>query len=226
MIWDDKGFLISKVKYSENSVIADFFSEKHGRISGIIFGASSKKIKGYLQIGNLFQINCTLKNDQKIGSIKVEIISALTPSYFDNRKKLHSITSAMSMIRLLTVENQTNEDVFKLIFNLFEILNYDDWLQHYLYWELNLLKLSGYDLNLENIAKKKITHDKVEYYVESVQEKKIVPSFLVDKNISKLDLNELLKGYYLISSYIEKNILLPNNINHPTARLDFISLLK
>ena len=53
MNWDDKGFLISKLKYNENSVIADLFTEDHGRVVGIIFGASSKKIKGYLQIGNL-----------------------------------------------------------------------------------------------------------------------------------------------------------------------------
>ncbi len=52
MIWDDKGFLLSKFKYSENSVIADFFTTEHGKSSGIIFGASSKRIKGYLQIGN------------------------------------------------------------------------------------------------------------------------------------------------------------------------------
>ena len=31
MIWDDKGYLISKFKYNENSVIADFFTLNHGR---------------------------------------------------------------------------------------------------------------------------------------------------------------------------------------------------
>ena len=48
MIWDDKGFLISKNKYNENSLIAEIFTEKYGNISGIIFGATSKKIKNYL----------------------------------------------------------------------------------------------------------------------------------------------------------------------------------
>ena len=39
MHWDDIGYLISKNKYNENSVIADFFTEQHGKCSGIIFGA-------------------------------------------------------------------------------------------------------------------------------------------------------------------------------------------
>ena len=49
MIWDDEGYLISKVKYSENSIIANFFTKNHGKTSGMIFGATSKKIKSYLE---------------------------------------------------------------------------------------------------------------------------------------------------------------------------------
>jgi len=115
MIWDDKGFLISKFRYNENSVIADFFTLNHGRCSGIIFGATSKKIRGYLQIGNLFQLNFSLKNESKIGSYKVEIINPITPFFFNNRKKLHCITAAISMIKLLTAENQQNYKIFEII---------------------------------------------------------------------------------------------------------------
>ena len=40
MNWDDTGYLISKNLYSENSIIADFFTENHGKVSGIIFGGT------------------------------------------------------------------------------------------------------------------------------------------------------------------------------------------
>ena len=45
MNWQDKGYLLSKNKYNENSVISEFYTEDHGKISGIIFGGNSKKIK-------------------------------------------------------------------------------------------------------------------------------------------------------------------------------------
>ena len=45
MIWDDSGFLLSKNRYNENSVIAEIYTENHGKVSGIIFGATSKKIR-------------------------------------------------------------------------------------------------------------------------------------------------------------------------------------
>ena len=45
MNWIDEGFLISKNRYSENSLIADVYTKNRGKISGIIFGGTSKKIK-------------------------------------------------------------------------------------------------------------------------------------------------------------------------------------
>ena len=56
MIWSDYGYLLEKNKFGENSIITQFFTENHGKISGIIYGATSKKIRNYLQIGNKFYI--------------------------------------------------------------------------------------------------------------------------------------------------------------------------
>ena len=57
MNWQDQGFLIYKNKYNENSSIAEFFTKDRGKVSGIIYGASSRKIRNYLLIGNNFHIN-------------------------------------------------------------------------------------------------------------------------------------------------------------------------
>ena len=108
MNWIDSGFLLSKNKINENSVIAEIYTENHGKCVGIIFGATSKKIKNYLQVGNMLHINHTFKHDGKIGYFKVEILKALSPLYFDNKKKLMCLSSAMNLIKLLTVESQEN----------------------------------------------------------------------------------------------------------------------
>ena len=226
MIWDDKGFLLSKFKYSENSVIADFFTTEHGKSSGIIFGASSKRIKGYLQIGNKFQLNFQSKNENKIGSFKVEIIKAETPLFFNDRSKLHCISSSMSMVKLLTAENQKNLEIFNLIEKFFILIKKNNWLMEYIIWELELLKLSGYDLNLSKIVKKTIENNKSKYFVESQTEKKIVPNFLVENNNEVADKNDLIRGIQIVTNYLDKNILQPNNLNHPLQRVDFINTLK
>ena len=132
----------------------------------------------------------------------------------------------MSMIKLLTVENQISNDIFYSITSFYKLLRDEEWIKNYLFWELNLLKLTGYDLNLDKIVKTSVVDKKKEYYVENTYEKKIVPTFLIDRHLKDIKKQEILKGYNLISNYIEKNILSPNNINHPIPRVDFINLLK
>ena len=106
MNWDDTGYLISKNRYSENSIIAEVYTQYHGKISGIIFGGTSKKIKNYLQIGNKIYVNYNTKSPSRIGYFKIEILKALTPLYFDHNQKLFCIASAMNLIKLLTAEAQ------------------------------------------------------------------------------------------------------------------------
>ena len=221
----DEGFLVNKLKYNENSIIADFYTRENGRTSGIIFGGMSKKIKGYLEIGNYFHLNLNSKNDSKIFSIKAEILKAYTPIYFNNQKKLYCIVAAMSLIKNLTPENEENAEIFNLIENLFNILEKNNWLKNYVNWELMLLKYLGYDLNLKNIVHKENVKNNEFFYVKSATQKKIVPNFLINENIENVDYIEILKGFTIVSNYMEKNIFSPNNMKIPTQRKEFENLL-
>ena len=226
MNWIDEGFLINKSRYSENSLIAELYTKERGKISGIIFGGTSKKIKNYLQIGNKLHVNYNSKSDNRIGYFKVEILNAYTPLYFDHKQKLSCITSAINLIKILTAESQVNIKVYNLIENLFLILKNDDWLKKYIFWELDLLKLLGYDLELENFVEKSVVENKTIYYANSSTEKKYVPNFLIEKQLEVNDLKTLLTGLKLVGDYLDKTILKPNNLNYPNSRLLFINSLK
>ena len=221
----DEGFLISKNRYSENSLIAELYTKDHGKISGIIFGGTSKKIKNYLQIGNRLHVNYNSKSDNRIGYFKVEILNAYSPLYFDHKQKLSCITSAINLIKILTAESQANIQVYKIIENLFLILKDKDWLKKYIFWELDLLKFLGYDLELKNFVEKDIVEDKTIYYAISSTEKKYVPNFLIEKDVEVNDLKVLLSGLKLVGDYLDKTILKPNNLNYPNSRLLFINSL-
>ena len=226
MIWDDVGFLLSKNRYNENSLIAELYTKNHGKVPGIIFGGTSKKIKNYLQIGNNLHINFNSKSENRIGYFKIEIQQAFSPYYFDNQKKLSCISSAMHLVRILTAESQKNENIYNLMENFYILLNKDDWIKNYIFWELELFKLLGYDLVFENLVDKKIIDNKIEYISKSSIDKKIVPRFLLEKSINSDDLSTLLDGLKLVGDYLEKSILKPNNLSQPISRLQFINTLK
>ena len=226
MNWIDEGFLINKNRYSENSLIAEIYTKDRGKISGIIFGGTSKKIKNYLQLGNRLHINYNSKSENRIGYFKVEILNAYTPLYFDHKQKLSCITSAINLIKILTVESQVNIKVYNLIDDLFIILKDKEWLKKYIFWELDLLKILGYDLELENFVKKDIVENKTIYYASSSNEKKYVPNFLIEKELEVDDVKTLLTGLKLVGDYLDKTILKPNNLNYPNSRLLFMNSLK
>ena len=226
MNWIDEGFLINKNRYSENSLIAEIYTKDRGKISGIIFGGTSKKIKNYLQLGNRLHINYNSKSENRIGYFKVEILNAYTPLYFDHKQKLSCITSAINLIKILTVESQVNIKVYNLIDDLFIILKDKEWLKKYIFWELDLLKILGYDLELENFVEKDIVENKTIYYASSSNEKKYVPNFLIEKELDVGDVKTLLTGLKFVGDYLDKTILKPNNLNYPNSRLLFINSLK
>ena len=226
MNWIDEGFLINKNRYSENSLITEIYTKDRGKISGIIFGGTSKKIKNYLQLGNRLHINYNSKSDNRIGYFKVEILNAYTPLYFDHKQKLSCITSAINLIKILTAESQVNIKVYNLIDDLFLILKDNDWLKKYIFWELDLLKILGYDLELENFVEKDIVENKTVYYASSLNEKKYVPNFLIEKELEVDDVKTLLTGLKLVGDYLDKTILKPNNLNYPNSRVQFINSLK
>ncbi len=226
MNWDDTGFLLSKNKYNENSLIVEIFTKDHGKISGIIFGGTSKKIKNYLQIGNQLYVNYNSKSENRIGYFKVEIQKVFSPMYFDNPKKLNCVISAMNLVKLLTADSQTNKKIFNLMDNFYNLISNSEWLKNYIFWELDLLKTLGYDLDLNKLVNKKIIDEKTLYLAESSTEKKLVPNFLIEKNEQVSDLKTLLSGLKLVGDYMDKTILKPNNINFPISRNYFINSLK
>jgi len=226
MNWDDTGFLLSKNRYSENSLMAEFFTKDHGKVSGIIFGGTSKKIKNYLQIGNKIYTSYNSKSENRVGYFKIEIHQALSPLYFDNQQKLSCISSAMHLVKLLTAASQKNLTIYNLIENFYTILGNENWIKNYIFWELELFKILGYQLEFSELVDEKIIDNEVLYISKSSTEKKIIPSFLIKKDQKYEEPTSLLNGLKLVGDYLEKTILKDKNLNQPLSRIQFINSLK
>ena len=128
------------------------------------------------------------------------------------------------MVKILTVESQSNVNVFNLIGDLYSIFNIDDWVKEYIFWELKLLEIVGFNLQLNKIAKSELINNEKKYFVGSNSEKKYIPNFLIDRDEKKLDKKTLSKALKLVGDFLEKNVLKPNNISYPNSRLEFVNL--
>ena len=226
MIWTDSGYLLSKIPFQENSIIVNFYTQEHGKCSGIIYGATSKKIKNYLQKGNELYLEYHSKNDNTLGYFKVEIIKPRTSKFFSDKIKLNCIVSTLELIKILTVDGEKNLKIYNLIDNFFFLLNDKNWKTNYIYWELKLLKYIGFDLDIAEFCKYEMFENDKRYYIETSSKKLIVPNFLIDNVYVDISDSDIFNSLILLSEYMKKNIFTPNNINFPQSRQNFINYFK
>jgi len=149
MYWKDEGYLLSKHPFGENSIIIETFTLEHGKYSGIVYGGSSRKQKGKIQIGNKFLLNWKSKTENKSGYFNIELIKPVLPFFFEDKKKSACILSATSILKILLPERQINKKIYISFENLLLDLRSDNWIKLYINWELLLIKELGFEVNLK-----------------------------------------------------------------------------
>ena len=120
MNWEDEGYLLSKRKFRENANIINVFTNTFGKVSGIVYGGNSRKIRNYLQISNKIFIFYTSKNENKIGYFKTELVEPISPKYFNDKKRSAALMSLTSLLNVLLPELQPYKNIYNSLEKLFK----------------------------------------------------------------------------------------------------------
>ena len=123
MIWEDECYLLSKRKFRENANIINIFTQKRGKMDGIVYGGNSRKIRNYLQISNKLFVSHNAKGTNKLGYLKTELIKPVSPLYFSDKERSSAIISICSLLNILLPESQPNKNIYKSFENLINSLN-------------------------------------------------------------------------------------------------------
>jgi len=215
MYWKDEGFLLFKSNYSENSILIETFTLNHGKYTGIVYGGSSRKQKKNFQIGNKILLNWKSKSENKTGYFNIELIKAISPLFFDDKKKSACILSASTILKILLPERQINKKIFNSFEKLLEELNTKDWIKSYINWELLLIKELGYEINFANKVK---MNNKVKSGIELNNKYFEIPKFLLDNNENKISNNDIREALIFNKNIIMENFILPNQLRFPLSR--------
>ena len=221
MNWEDEGFLLSKIKFRENANIVNVFSNKRGKVSGIIYGGTSRKIRNFLQISNKIFIIHSSKSENRLGYFKTELIEAISPKYFNDKRKTSALLSISSILNLLLPESQPYKNLYISLDNLLKNFDHKNWIIFYIFWELTLLKELGFDPFLEQFVS---TEDKTKEYktVEIDNIKYQIPIFLLSKkNINILEKKQLSMALNFTRNLLTNKFFFPNNLLFPKSRMLF-----
>ncbi len=218
MNWENEGFILSKRKFRENAIILEVFTSDFGKVNGIVYGGTSRKVKNYLQLTNKIYLNYVSKSDNRIGYFKTELIEAFAPRYFNNKNKILCLNSITSILRILLPENQKSKDIYKSLENLLSHFDQSNWFLNYLHWELNLISNLGFGFDtdkISNINSQKIINIKI----DNIDYK--IPVFLISKTNADINSNEIYEGLLFTRKLMENKFFIPNNIKFPLSRKIF-----
>ena len=219
MNWEDECYLLSKRKFRENANIINIFSPSKGKVSGVVYGGNSRKIRNYLQLSNKLYISYNSKNENKLGYFKTELMKPISPLYFNDRKRTSALVSICSMLNILLPESQPNRKIYSSLEKFISSIKLDNWIILYIFFELNLIKELGFDPNL--IA----FEDKVSNSSD-IQRIKIdnnvfeIPGYLILKKLPQEISNDLIKkSLYFTRNIIQNKFFNNNNVIFPQSRV-------
>ena len=218
MNWENEGFILSKRKFRENAIILEVFTSDFGKVNGIVYGGTSRKVKNYLQLTNKIYLNYVSKSDNRIGYFKTELIEAFAPRYFNNKNKILCLNSITSILRILLPENQKSKNIYDSLENLLSHFDRNDWFLNYLYWELNLISNLGFGFDTDKISN--INGQKnINIKIDNIDYK--IPFFLISKDNVNINSNEIYEGLLFTRKLMENKFFIPNNIKFPLSRKIF-----
>ena len=148
--WKNKALVLSKINYSETSLILKIFTDKKGIRKGLVKGGKNIKKSNIYETGNLVIAEWKGKNEDSLGLFNCELLEANSGIFLEDSKKFLSIMSLLNLIEFSLLENDIEEELFVKSYNLIKkILNNQNfWLANYVKWELLLLKKIGFGLEL------------------------------------------------------------------------------
>ena len=218
MIWEDECYLLSKRKFRENANIINIFTQKKGKIDGIVYGGNSRKIRNYLQISNKLFVSHNSKSENKIGYFKTELIKPISPLYFNDKERTSALMSICTLLNILLPDSQPNKNIYNYFENFINSINSDNWIFLYIFFEINLIKELGYDTNLSayegNKNNKETNKIKIDGYIYNV------PNFLVTKEIPvKLTSSLIRKSLYFTRQVLQNKFFISNKMIFPKSRV-------
>jgi DNA repair protein RecO (recombination protein O) len=233
MNFRDRGIILSKTCFQENSYILTVFTENHGIYSGVLKQYNKRQGDNLIE-GNLIDFFWSARLHEHLGVVKAELIKSYNMYLMSNRFRLYAFNSIVSILKLSFCEREPHNNLFPKLTNFMENLKASLTFREYIKFELDILKESGYQLELNSCAATGSNQDLT--YVSPKSGKAVsssagkpysdkllkLPQFLItDDKIDKESVNEAFK----LTSYFFERYIFANKPS-PEARSIFFELVQ
>jgi DNA repair protein RecO (recombination protein O) len=239
MDWSDDAIVLGLRHHGEHSAILDALTREHGRHLGLIRGATSKRLKGALEPGNLLTAHWRGRLDEHLGTFTIELARARAAQFFSDGLKLSVLAAACAIAATTLPEREKHTRAFDALSHLLESLSAEQAMlgvADYVRFEAVLLEDLGFGLDLESCAATGVRHDLTHVSPKSgravssgaaapYRDKLFaLPTFLLDHSAQPTP-KDLADGLALIGFFLNRSVLEPHGAALPLARARLVERL-
>ena len=151
--WRDEGVLLAVRKHGENAVIIDVLTQSHGRHAGVVRGGAGRKQAPVLQPGAQLDLVWKARLEEHLGSFTVEPLRSRAAQVMTDPLALAGLSSTVGLLCFSLPEREIYPKLYTISVNLLDLMCVTDaWPLAYLQWEIQLLEMLGFVLDLSRCA--------------------------------------------------------------------------
>ncbi len=237
MEWHDSGIVLSLRPHGETSVIATLLTSRYGRHAGLVHGGRGRAMSGTLQVGNAVRAHWRARLPEHLGSFVIESERAVASALFPDPLRLACLASACALCETALAERHPYRALYDATVALGDLLveGSSHWEAAYVRWELGLLDILGYGLDIGRCAVTGVGGDLAwvsprtgravsaragEPWKERLL---VLPGFLAGAPRAGPD--DIRAGLKLTGHFLERHLLNPGGAEMPAARERLVDML-
>jgi DNA repair protein RecO (recombination protein O) len=236
--WSDQAISLGLRRFGETGAILEVFSRTKGRRRGMVFGGASRTKRAPMQPGNTLLVTWKARADDNLGMFTAEAENERAAIYMADGEALAGLSTLADLLASALPEGEAKPALYDAAETLLDMLGHEDvWPALFVRWELGLLTMLGYGLDLTSCAisgaTDGLTHvspksgravrgsDAGEYLDRLLP----LPRFLIDNTAAATPV-DIHAGFRLTGHFLGERLFADLNRPVPEARLLMIDRLE
>jgi DNA repair protein RecO (recombination protein O) len=152
--WTDRVISLGLRRFGETGAILDVFGREQGRRRGLVYGGASRSKRAVMQPGNTLAATWRARGQDSLGHFATaEPEAERSARHLDTPEALSALTAIADILLETLPEGEAKPGLFDAAENLLDALDSPDvWPALFIRWEMGLLSVLGYGLDLSKCA--------------------------------------------------------------------------
>jgi DNA repair protein RecO (recombination protein O) len=152
--WSDRAISLGLRRFGETGAILEVFARSQGRRRGLIHGGASRTKRAPMQAGNTLAVTWKARIEDSLGFFSLaETEFERASVHMANAEALAALSALTEILAAALPEGEAKPALYDAAETLLDQLSNDDvWPALFVRWELGLLTMLGYGLDLSRCA--------------------------------------------------------------------------